>query len=80
MNFFLRKVNKYRTDARTALVSDLWYGSAVVVGKGKKNVFVSYRARVAGVAPKMPPKGKRRRTLELGHHDERESLVRNGTR
>ena len=46
-----RKVKKNRTDARTALVSHLWYGPAIVVGKEKNNVFVSYRGRVTKVVP-----------------------------
>ena len=46
-----RKVKKNRTDARTALVTHRWYGPAIVVGKEKNNVFVSYRGRVTKVAP-----------------------------
>ena len=46
-----RKVKKNQTDARTALVTHRWYGPAIVVGKEKNNVFVSYRGRVTKVAP-----------------------------
>ena len=46
-----RKVKKNRTDARMALVTHRWYGPAIVVGKEKNNVFVSYRGRVTKVAP-----------------------------
>ena len=46
-----RKVKKKTTDARTALVTHRWYGPAIVVGKEKNNVFVSYRGRVTKVAP-----------------------------
>ena len=48
---FWRKVTKNRTDARTALVTHRWSGAAIVVGTEKNNVFVSYRGRVAKVAP-----------------------------
>ena len=34
-----------------ALVTHRWYGRAIVVGKGKNNVFVSYRGPVTKVAP-----------------------------
>ena len=46
-----RNVKKNRTDARTALVTHRWYGQAVVVGKEKNNVFVSYRGRLTKNAP-----------------------------
>ena len=46
-----RKVKKKRTDARMAHVTHRWYGPAIVVGKEKNNVFVSYRGRVTQVAP-----------------------------
>ena len=46
-----RKVKKNRTDARTALVTHRWYGPAIVTGKEKNTVFVSYRGRVTKVAP-----------------------------
>ena len=42
---------KTRTDARTALVTHRWHGPAIVVGKEKNNVLVSYRGRVTKVAP-----------------------------
>ena len=45
------KVKKNRTDARTALVTHRWYGPAIVVGKDKNDVLVSYRGRVTKVAP-----------------------------
>ena len=48
--FVWRKVKKNRTDARTALVTHRWYGSAIVVGREKNNVFVSYLGRVTEVA------------------------------
>ena len=46
-----RKVKKNNTDARTAHVTQRWYGPAIVVGNEKNNVFVSYRGRVTEVAP-----------------------------
>ena len=46
-----RKVKRNTTNARTALVTHWWYCPAIVVGKEKNNVFVSYRGRVAKVAP-----------------------------
>ena len=46
-----RKVKKSRTDARTALVTDGWYGPAIVVGQEKNNLFVSYRGGLTKVAP-----------------------------
>ena len=46
-----RKVKKSRTDARTALVAHRWYGPAIVDGKEKNNMFVSYRGPVTKVAP-----------------------------
>ena len=46
-----RRVKKNRTDARTALVTHQWYGPAIVFGKEKNNVFVSYGGRVTKVAP-----------------------------
>ena len=46
-----RKVRKNRTVARTALVTHRWYGPAIVVGKEKNNVLVSYHGRVTKVAP-----------------------------
>ena len=49
--FVWRKFKKNRTDARTALVTHRWCGPAIVDGKEKKNVFVSYRGRVTKVAP-----------------------------
>ena len=55
--YVLRKVKKNRTDARTAFVTHQWYGPAIVVGKEKNNVFVSYRGRVTKVAPECLRKG-----------------------
>ena len=49
--YVCRKVKKNKTDARTALATHRWYGPAIVVGKEKNNVFVSYRGRVTKVAP-----------------------------
>ena len=49
--FVWRKVKKNRTDARTALVTHRWHGPAIVVGKEKNNVFVSYHGRLTKVAP-----------------------------
>ena len=46
-----REVKKNRTDAWTALVTYRWYGPAIVVGKEKNSVIVSYRGRVTMVAP-----------------------------
>ena len=46
-----RNVKKNRTVARTALVIHRRYGPAIVVGKEKNNVFVSYWVRVTKVAP-----------------------------
>ena len=45
-----RRVQKNGTDARTALVTNRWYGPAIVVGNEKNNVFVSHRGRVTKVA------------------------------
>ena len=70
-----RKVKKNRNDARTALVTHRWYGPAIVVGKEKNNVFVSYRGRVTKVAPECLRKASVAEQNELGHYDERESLV-----
>ena len=53
-----RRVKKNRTDARTALVTHRWYGPAIVVGKEKNSVFVSYRGRVTKVAPECLRKGQ----------------------
>ena len=53
-----RKVEKNRTNARTALFTHRWHGPATVVGKEKNSVFVSYRGRVTKVAPECP-KSKR---------------------
>ena len=51
MVYVWRKAKTNRTDARTALVTHRWYGPAIVVGKEKNSVFVSYRGRVTKVAP-----------------------------
>ena len=45
-----RKVNRNKTDVRTALVTHRRYGPAIVIGKEKHNVFVSYCGRVTKVA------------------------------
>ena len=71
---------KNRTDARTALVAHRWYGAAIVVGRGKNNVFVSSRGRVTKVAPECVRKASVAEQNELGHHDERKSFVRKCTR
>ena len=68
-----RKVKKNRTDTRTALVTHRWYGPAIVVGKEKNNVFVSYRGRVTKVAPECLRKASVAEQNELGHHDEKKS-------
>ena len=49
--YLWRKAKKNRTDARTAHVTHRWYGPAIVVGKEKDSVLVSYRGRVTKVAP-----------------------------
>ena len=48
---FGERSKENRTDARTALVTHRWYDPAIVVGKEKNNVFVSYRGFVTKVAP-----------------------------
>ena len=82
MNWFLfgEESRKNGTDARTATVTNRWYGPAVVVDKEKNNVFVSYRGRVTKVAPEFLRKASVAEQMSLGHRDEGESLVRNGTR
>ena len=49
--FVRRKLKKNKTNARTALVTHRWYGPAIVLGREKNNVFVSYLGRVTKVAP-----------------------------
>ena len=46
-----RRLERSKTDARTVRVTHWWCGRAIVVGKEKNHVFVSYRGRVTKVAP-----------------------------
>ena len=53
MNWFSfgAKSRKRQPTSDTELVTHRWYGSAIVVGKEKNNVFVSSRGRVTKVTP-----------------------------
>ena len=61
-------------------ITHRWYGPAIVVGKEKNSVFVSYRGRVTKVAPECLRKASVAEQMSFGHFEERESLVRKSTR